>query len=192
MIGDNPLPWTERQWDELRSVALEASRKSRVASTFLPLVGPLPADQATVASNWMGTRIQDGVRQLEARSGKTLQLVTLACNLYLRGTEIADPELDAAKSQVRRAGELLGRLEDAVVFHGLPPRGQPQRFSGLPILPNIYTITGGCDLTGLLQAPNTLFVREASQNNAPRRLVDLGKNRRGLRPGAIGSRHALP
>ena len=48
MPDDNPLPWTDRQWDELRAVALEAARKSRVASTFLPLVGPFPADQATV------------------------------------------------------------------------------------------------------------------------------------------------
>ena len=53
MPDDNPLPWSDRQWDELRAVALEAARKSRVASTFLPLVGPFPADQATVPSNWL-------------------------------------------------------------------------------------------------------------------------------------------
>ena len=58
------------------------------------------------------------------RAGRTLQLVTLSCNIYLRGSEIADPDLDAAKSMVRRAGEVLGRLEDAVIFYGLPPDGQ--------------------------------------------------------------------
>ena len=120
MPDDNPLPWSDRQWDELRAVALEAARKSRVASTFLPLVGPFPADQATVPSNWLEYVTPTGSTdpRLEVRAGRTLQLVTLSCNIYLRGSEIADPDLDAAKSMVRRAGEVLGRLEDAVIFYG--------------------------------------------------------------------------
>ena len=59
MPDDNPLPWTDRNWDELRAVALEAARKSRVASTFLPLVGPFPADQATVPIELAGIRRPD-------------------------------------------------------------------------------------------------------------------------------------
>ena len=144
MADDNPLPWTDRHWDELRAVALEAARKSRVASTFLPLVGPFPADQATVPSNWLEYVAPAGSTEprLEVRAGRTLQLVTLSCNIYLRGSEIADPDLDAAKSMVRRAGEVLGRLEDAVVFYGLPPEDQKDtRFEGNPVLPEIYTIT---------------------------------------------------
>jgi uncharacterized linocin/CFP29 family protein len=174
MPDANPLPWSERQWDELRAVALEAARKSRVASTFLPLVGPLPADQSTVASNWMRIRVKDRVRQLEVRPGKTLQLVTLACNLYLRGADISDPDLDAARSMVRRAGEVLGRLEDAVVFYGLPQMGQGPQFTKL-IQPKIYTITGGKDLTGLLQAPDTVFYDEVMRKGAAKELRTIGK-----------------
>ena len=155
MQADNPLPWPDRSWDELRAVALEAARKSRVASTFLPLVGPFPSDQATVPSNWLEYRRSEGDYSRGSRCvrGETLQLVTLSCNIYLRGSEIADPDLDAAKSMIRRAGEVLGRLEDAVVFYGLPPEGQAgQRFEGRPILPPIYTISGDNDQTGLLHA----------------------------------------
>lgn len=174
MLDANPLPWTDRQWDELRSVALEAARKSRVVSTFLPLVGPIPADQSTVSSNWMQIRVQGGIRQLEVRPGKTLQLVTIACNLYLRGAEISDPDLDAAKSMVRRAGEVLGRLEDAVVFYGLPQSGQNPQFDRM-IQPKIYTITGGKDLTGLLQAPDTVFYDEVKQEGAAKKLRTIRK-----------------
>jgi uncharacterized linocin/CFP29 family protein len=180
MPDDNPLPWTGQQWDELRSVALEAARKSRVASTFLPLVGPLPADQVTVASNWMRIPNQrrrltgEARNRLDVRTGKTLQLVTLACNLYLRGSEISDPHLDAAKSMVRRAGEVLGRLEDAVVFSGLPQNLENLRFNQA-IQPKIYTLTGGRDLTGLLQAPDTVLYDEATKTGAPKRLRTIRK-----------------
>ncbi|MBA3844100.1 MAG: encapsulin [Actinobacteria bacterium] len=82
--------------------------------------------------------------------------MTIACNVYLRGSEVADPELAAAKTMVRRAAEVLGRLEDAVIFYGRPADGTDPS----PIQPPIYTITGGSDLTGLLQAPDTLFEKE--------------------------------
>ena len=156
MPDDNPLPWSDRQWDELRAVALEAARKSRVASTFLPLVGPFPADQATVPSNWLEYVTPTGSTdpRLEVRAGRTLQLVTLSCNIYLRGSEIADPDLDAAKSMVRRAGEVLGRLEDAVIFYGIPPAADPALVRGPVIQPEIYDLTGGRDLCGLLLAPS--------------------------------------
>ena len=79
----SPLPWTSQQWADLRAVAQESARKSRVASTFLPLVGPLPKDQATVPSNWMtvsdprDSRLAgEAERRLEVRPGKTLHLVT--------------------------------------------------------------------------------------------------------------------
>ncbi|MBV9920853.1 MAG: encapsulin [Pseudonocardia sp.] len=199
MPDDNPLPWTDRHWDELRSVALDAARKSRVASTFLPLVGPYPADQATVPSNWLefvSPAAGGADPRLEVRAGRTLQLVTLSCNIYLRGSEIADPDLDAAKSMVRRAGEVLGRLEDAVVFYGLPPHGQGPRFDGLTIRPDIYTITGGSDLTGLLHSPTTLLAAEAARKGANQGLVGIRRaaaalvqQRQGIAAGVFGARY---
>jgi uncharacterized linocin/CFP29 family protein len=196
MADSTPLPWTDRHWDELRAVALEAARKSRVASTFLPLVGPFPSDQSTVPSNWL--QIPDRRNpltgtdepRLEVQAGKTLQLVTLSCNLYLRGAEISDPDLDAAKSMVRRAGEVLGRLEDAVVFHGLTADERKPFPDELTIKPRIYTITGGRDLTGLLQCPSTLAHDEARQDNATDEVIaiqNVGATLRNLaRQGIVG------
>jgi hypothetical protein len=131
MQADNPVPWTDRHWDELRAVALESARKSRVASTFLPLVGPLPSDQSTVASNWIRIPQQAAIaagqagNRLEIQATRTLPLVTLACNLYLRGSELADPDLDAAKTMVRRAGEVLGRWRTPSSSTGWRPTGSP-------------------------------------------------------------------
>lgn len=173
------LPWTTQQWADLRAAALDAARNSRVASTFLPLVGPLPPDQTTVPANWMTvgppTVAQPGeaAGRLQVRSGKTLHLVTVSCNVHLRGADVADPHLAVAKGLVRRAAEVVGRLEDAIVFHGRPADGDIPRFNGrTPVVqPLIYQVTGGRDLTGLLQAPDTYF-------------YSLGENaeqRRGLR-----------
>jgi uncharacterized linocin/CFP29 family protein len=159
------LPWTTQQWADLRAAAMESARRARVASTFLPLVGPTAQDQATVPSLWTTTedvrnpQLGEASSRLQVRAGKTLHLVTTSCNVYLRGSEVVDPDLSAAKALVRRAAEILGRLEDAVVFHGRPPDGEYLRFDDrrLVVEPLIYTITGGRDLTGLLQAPDTHF-----------------------------------
>ena len=187
-MSDDPsssLPWTSQQWADLRAAAQESARRSRVASTFLPLIGPLPKDQATVPSNWMSVQQPNGIRlrgeaeeRLEVRSGKTLHLVTVSCNVYLRGSEVADPELNAAKAMVRRAAEVLGRVEDAVVFHGMP-RGDASHLTfgknDVDVRPQIYTVTGGQDLTGLLQAADTDFDDRSNLNDdeASEELKDL-------------------
>jgi uncharacterized linocin/CFP29 family protein len=163
MMADDacPLPWTPQQWAALRGVVREAARKSRVASTFLPLVGPVSSHDSTVASNWIDRlptdRSAPGVskERLEIRAGKTLQLVTVSCNLYLRGSEVADPDLDAVKSLLRRAGEVIGRVEDAVVFRGFrSDLDSDLRKPGDAIVkPEIYTISGGGDFIGLRESP---------------------------------------
>src|SRR6185312_11788017 len=42
------LPWTDEQWATIQRTARDSARKARVASSFLPLVGPLPDGQASV------------------------------------------------------------------------------------------------------------------------------------------------
>jgi uncharacterized linocin/CFP29 family protein len=155
----SPLHWTPQQWASLRAAAQEAARKSRVASTFLPLAGPVARDQTTVPSQWMKNvdvryrQRGEPEQRLEVRSGKTLQLVTISSPVYLRGADVQDPDLQVAKSMVRRAAEVLGRVEDAIVFNGLNPG--PTLVN--PVQPAIFTVSGGEDLTGLLEAPDTLW-----------------------------------
>ena len=170
------LPWTPQQWAMLRGVVQEAARKSRVASTFLPIAGPVPADETTVPANWISVRDLgedqgpgDGEQRLVTKSGKTLHLTTIACNLYLRGSEVRDPNLEAVKSMVRRAAEVLGRVEDAIIFNGLSkePGSYPRDTRGDAVVkPVIYTISGGRDLTGLREAPDTLLAKVIKTNPA--------------------------
>jgi uncharacterized linocin/CFP29 family protein len=151
------LSWTDEQWAEANQVVQEAARKARVASSFLPLVGPLPPGQASVPKlemtvgappqNWYGT----GVNRFRIDDGITLKLTTIACEVYLSTQQVEDPELASAKQMLRRAAVLLGRLEDAIVFNGqanedLGPPTPP----AVPPLPAIYTITGGQTNPGLV------------------------------------------
>lgn len=44
MPNDPQVPWTDEQWARVNQVIQEEARRARVAATFLPLYGPLPAD----------------------------------------------------------------------------------------------------------------------------------------------------
>jgi uncharacterized linocin/CFP29 family protein len=152
------LPWTAEQWAAIRSVVQESARRARVASSFLPLYGPLPRSQVTVPALTMhNPELGDRQRgeppeRLEIDDGATLRLTTIAADVYLRTAEAADPDLEAAKTMVGRAADVLGRLEDAIVFNGQPGHAQaPVREDGSPVVvPVIYTVRGGQQHAGLL------------------------------------------
>jgi len=153
----SPLHWTDQQWASLRAVVQESARKARVASSFLPLTGPLPPDQTTVPAQWLEESVIDDKRRqlgeseerLETVTGQTLHLTTISCNVYLRGSEVADPELGAAKSMLRRAAEVLARLEDAIVFNGQPGPNQAPQIDGKAVEPQVYTVRNGQRHPGL-------------------------------------------
>ncbi|MGH8900621.1 MAG: encapsulin [Egibacteraceae bacterium] len=152
------LPWTDEQWATAQRTVLEAARKARVASSFLPLFGPLPSGQATVpALNMESTEIVQGQRgeapkRLEIDDGKTFRLTTIACDVYLRTQEAEDPDLGAARQMLARAADVIGRLEDAIVFNGLEKMRDSHELrirGSVKILPEIYTIRNGEQSDGL-------------------------------------------
>ena len=59
--------------------------------------------------------------------------------MYLRSSDLADPEMSSALAMIGRAADLLGRVEDSIVFNG------QNADQGLvdPVLPEIYTVRGG-------------------------------------------------
>jgi uncharacterized linocin/CFP29 family protein len=160
------LPWTEEQWASMQTVVQEAARKARVASSFLPLVGPLPAGQASVPRLWMDVQTFGSIaggpplhvlsgeasERLQVEDGETLKLTTISCNVYLTTQQAEDPDLASARQMLGRAAVVIGRLEDAIVFNGqtapdqAPPRGAPQ--------PLIYQVRGGNKNPGLLTYPD--------------------------------------
>lgn len=150
------LPWTDEQWGEANKVVQDAARRARVASSFLPLVGPLPDGQAAVPACRMGEQdlaLPDGgeaARRLAVDDGEYLRLTTIACHVYLTTQQASDPELNSAKQMLARAADIVGRLEDTIIFRGQNDAGLP---AGVPPgLPQIYEVGGGKENAGLLDA----------------------------------------
>jgi uncharacterized linocin/CFP29 family protein len=151
------LPWTEEQWAIAQRTVQEAASKARVASSFLPLVGPLPPGQASVPWLKMGLAapkppdwFNTGLDRLDIDDSVTLALTTIACNVSLTTQQVQDPDLASARQMLGRAAVLIGRLEDAIVFNGQAGAGQ-----GPPAAapaPGIWAVQGGGAYIGLLAA----------------------------------------
>jgi uncharacterized linocin/CFP29 family protein len=154
------IPWTEEQWSRARKVVQDSARRARVASSFLPLYGPLPADQVTVSSMRMksGDELDrpargEAAHRLDVDERTTIPLTTISADVYLRTYEAADPEMTAALAMIGRAANVLGRLEDSIVFRGQDTDGQPR----LPLVqPEIYQVRSGDASHGLLGDPDAV------------------------------------
>lgn len=144
------VPWTQEQWDRVQRLVAAEAQQARVAASFLPLHGPLPRETDFVRRNLIATAsLAEGPDQGEPRLSPqrleidditTSRLWTLQVKVYLRGPQLADPEMTSALALFRRAANVLARLEDTVVFNGLPSGRQstPQ----LDALPPIWEILG--------------------------------------------------
>lgn len=146
------LPWTEEQWTAVQRVVQEAASKARVASSFLPLVGPLPPGQASVPALFLDDDSLDDPQAGEAdlrlviNDSITVPLTTLSCLVYLTTQQVEDPDLASAKLLLGRAADIIGRLEDAIVFNGQSGPGVAPKVK----LPPVYRVQGGGDYPGLL------------------------------------------
>jgi uncharacterized linocin/CFP29 family protein len=163
MPNDPQVPWTDEQWACVNQVIQEEAKRARIAATFLPLYGPLPADSDYVRDQpityppmaMMGFPIP-GREQLNIGDRDTIRLATLQVTVPVRNAQMADPELSSALALFRRAANVVARLEDAVVFRGLAQSqaarvalGDYQPPGGLGGLPDIWQITGASAAEGL-------------------------------------------
>jgi uncharacterized linocin/CFP29 family protein len=84
--------------------------------------------------------------------------------VYLRGAQMADPDMESALALFRRAANVLARLEDALVFIGQqgPDQGPPSGINGLPA---VWGVSGGQEWRGLLLATGH-EVRVAANDSA--------------------------
>jgi uncharacterized linocin/CFP29 family protein len=166
MPNDAQLPWTDEQWATVQRTVQDTARKARVAASFLPLVGPLPDGQASVPALPMSQQQLDGHRgeaseRLEVDDGQTLRLTTIACEVYLKTQQAEDPKLSAAYQMLGRAADVIGRLEDAIVFNGQPNQNEAPQIDGHPIQPAIYTVRNGQRHDGLVTGPPDVVVEWA-------------------------------
>jgi uncharacterized linocin/CFP29 family protein len=154
------VPWTEEQWALVTQTVQKEASRARVAASFLPLYGPLPPDTDFVRKEALNyTKAPTEERQRMVVDDKsTVPLATLDVKVWLRGAQMADPNLTSALQMFRRAANVLARLEDAVVFQGQagvdkgPPADPHTGVSATDGLPNIWEISGGSEYRGLLQA----------------------------------------
>src|SRR5439155_3870856 len=101
-----------------------------VASSFLPLVGPLAPGQTTVPTLTMNPKT------LQTNDQTAFPLTTIACNVKLTTQQAEDPELAAARQMLARAAEGIGQLEDHFIFNheaGTKPK---------PKVKNPWTVRG--------------------------------------------------
>lgn len=142
--ADTQLQWSDEQWNRVRQVVFEEARAARVAGNFLPLYGPLDPDARYVAQETLEKAESGGA--LKVDDIETLKLATLQVKVYLKGAQVADPELASALLAFRRAANVVARLEDAIVFRGQPKQGEP--VDGLA--PGPWELHGGQAMRGLL------------------------------------------
>ena len=120
-MADNnqQVPWTDEQWARVRKVIQEEAARARVAAGFLPLVGPLPANTDYVTADTISYGGPGAQAKLQIEDKTTVQLPTLQVRVFLRGAQMADPDMDSALQLFRRAANILARLEDTIVFLSL-------------------------------------------------------------------------
>lgn len=145
MTQSNPqVPWTDEQWARVNRIIQEEAQRARVAATFLPLDGPLPADTDFVRAG----EISD-TAPLTIDDTDTIQLSTLQLKVNVRDAQMADPEMASALALFRRAANVLARLEDALIFNGQPAANTLPTFGA----PNVgEEISGGEKSDGLLKS----------------------------------------
>jgi uncharacterized linocin/CFP29 family protein len=143
------VPWTDEQWARVNQVIQEEAGRVRIAASFLPLYGPLPPDTDFIRKE----EIDDAPPRLGVVDRQIIQLATLQVPVSVRGAQLADPELRSVLALFRRAANVLGRLEDAIVFNGWPgpparPGGPVHAPPGAP--PQVWEIHGVEPSTGLI------------------------------------------
>jgi uncharacterized linocin/CFP29 family protein len=190
MPNDLQVPWTDEQWARVNQVVQEEASRARLAATFLPLMGPLPAGTDFVRSEAIAYQANvspSGIplvppQELTIQDRTIIQMATLQVMVSVRGAQMADPEMASVLALFRRAANTLARLEDSVVFRGLIQ--SPAGFIPPVFPPQIWQILGGQVSDGLLAPAGSLGpVRVLPGPLAPLDLVQAVSNAIGLLEG---------
>jgi hypothetical protein len=160
------LNWSEDQWNRVLRVVSEEAQRARLGASFLPVVSwPDPYAEAIPPLNLYvddlpaplgAAPAANPPQRMWADSDPTLNVTTFSGLVYLRSTDVADPDLGVALAMFRRVANAIARAEDALIFRGqdgagnLPPGVQPA-------FANFITTSGGGVSQGLLPHPSAPF-----------------------------------
>jgi uncharacterized linocin/CFP29 family protein len=159
------LGWTDEQWSRASKAVQQEAQRARVAGQFLPSFNQPDVTAVAVPRrliDYHASGRPDPAERIRIDNTPSIFLTSLAVNISLSSQEAADPEQSAALIELRRAANLIARLEDALVFRGQPgPDDDPP---GVAQLPQVYSVTGGANQPGLFNG-GTVTVPVAG--NAP-------------------------
>jgi uncharacterized linocin/CFP29 family protein len=148
------LGWSDEQWARVNKTVQEEAQKARIAAQFLPTVQASDSTAVAVPDLSLGANllaVQDPVRRLVVDHTPATFLTSIAVNLALTTQEAHDPDQTAALIQLRRAANLIARVEDALMFCGQTAAGAvPVGVAGLP---PVVDIGGGGNQPGLAVPP---------------------------------------
>ncbi len=113
-MDTDQVGWTEAQWNRVREAVLSAWQRVRVAGSFLPVYGPLPAGVKVVPSEVF---ISDGTVDDQS----TASLVEISLPVVLTRQQVRDEGLSSAILQFTRRAMQVGQLEDWYIFNGTIP-----------------------------------------------------------------------
>jgi uncharacterized linocin/CFP29 family protein len=157
---DPQVPWSEEQWARVSDAVQKEAARSRVAASFLPLIGPLPRDADFVRGGEFQYKppsatpetLPPETQTMSVDDKAVIPLATLQVKVHLRGAQVSDPQLTSALEMFRRAANVLARLEDAVAFRGQTAADAGPDPSAIKGLPAIWKVTGGSQNNGLFEA----------------------------------------
>jgi len=110
--GREALGWSQDAWDRLDEAVSNESKRSSIASSILPLIGPLP-NAVTVPGDVIDAD------KLAIAEDLTLPIVELTAEFTLTTAQVAgEASLLTATSLATRAANLVAQAEDALIFQG--------------------------------------------------------------------------
>ena len=105
-MTNTQVPWTDAQWARVEQVIQEQASHARVAATFLPLYGPLPADTDFVRTESI-SYAEPGIVRTAARN--EVNAAFLQYNAALLAGNY--PNAAAAQERIARAEAILQRRQ---------------------------------------------------------------------------------
>jgi uncharacterized linocin/CFP29 family protein len=138
------LGWSDEQWSRASKLVQQEAQRARVAAQFLPIYVQGDATATAVprrAIEYGNTPQPPPPQRMSVNSDPTLFLTSLAVNIYLTSQEAGDPDQAAALIELRRAANIIARIEDALLFRGQPAKDTEP--PGLGHLPKVFVCKGG-------------------------------------------------